>query len=46
MIYIKTIKHISPFGQIHQWLESVHGKHEVVGSNITWANFVHGIEKR
>ena len=33
------------FGQIAQWLEQVHGKHEVVGSNPTRANFLHGIKK-
>ena len=28
-----------------QWLERVHGKHEVVGSNPARANFLYGIEK-
>ena len=27
----QTIKQISLFGQIAQWLECAHGKHEVVG---------------
>ena len=30
---------------IAQWLERVHGKHEVVGSNPTQANFLYGIEE-
>ena len=30
---------------ISQWLERVHGKHEVVGSNPTQANFLYGIEE-
>ena len=33
------------FGQIAQWLERVHGKHKVVGSNPTWANFLYEIKK-
>ena len=36
---------MSSFGQIGQWLERVHVKHEVVGSNPTRANFLYGIEK-
>ena len=40
-----SIKHISSFGHIAQWLERVHGKHEVLGSNPTRANFLYGIEK-
>ena len=36
---------MSSFGQIAQWLECVHGKHEVVDSNSTWTNFLCGIEK-
>ena len=40
-----AIKHISSFDQIAQWLERVYGKHDVVGSNPTRANFLHGIEK-
>ena len=44
-IYIIYIYHISSFGQIVQWLQRVHGKHEVVGSNITRANFLYGTEK-
>ena len=28
-----AFNHISSFGQIAQWLERVHGKHEVLGSN-------------
>ena len=28
-----------------QWLERVHGKHEVVGSNPTRGNFLYEIEK-
>ena len=28
-----------------QWLELVHGKHEVGGSYPTWANFLYGVEK-
>ena len=28
-----TIRHISSFRQAAQWLERVHGKHDVVGSN-------------
>ena len=43
MLY--TIKHIASFGQIAQWLERVHGKHKIVGSNPTRANFLYGIEK-
>ena len=30
---------------IYNMLEHVHGKHEVVGSNPTWANFLYEIEK-
>ena len=44
-IYIYIFKHISSFGQIAQWLERVHGKHKVVGSNPTRANVLYGIEK-
>ena len=32
--------HASFFGQMAQWFERVHGKHEVVGSNPTRANFL------
>ena len=28
-----------------QWLERVYGKHNIVGLNPTWANFLCGIEK-
>ena len=38
-------KHISLFGQIAQWLEHVHGNHEVVGSNPIWAKFLYGIPR-
>ena len=32
--HLKNIlKNISSFGEIAQWLERVHGKHEVMGSN-------------
>ena len=44
-IYIIYIYHISSFGQIVQWLQRVHGKHKVVGSNLTRENFLYGIEK-
>ena len=44
-MYIYIYIYISSFGQIAQWLERVHGKHEVVGSNPTRANFLYGIEK-
>ena len=44
-IYIYTYINIYMFGQIAQWLEQVHGKHEVVGSNPTRANFLYGIKK-
>ena len=43
-LILQTIKHISTFGQIAQWLEPVHGKHEVVGSNPTRANFLYRME--
>ena len=33
------------FGQIAQWLERVHGMHEVENSIPTRANFLYGIEK-
>ena len=42
---LETINHISSFDQIAQWLERVHIKHELVGSDPTWANFLYGIEK-
>ena len=44
---LETIKHVSSFGLIAQWLQHVHGKHEVevVGLNPTWANFLYEIEK-
>ena len=45
IIYIYIYKRISSFGQIAQWLERVHGKHEVMGSNPIRANFLYGIEK-
>ena len=35
---------LDPVDQIAQWLERVHGKHEVVGSHPTRANFLYGIE--
>ena len=28
-LILKTIKHVSLFGQIVQWLERVHGKHKL-----------------
>ena len=37
--------YISSFGQIAQWLECVHGKHKVMGSNPTRAYLLYGIEK-
>ena len=44
-LILQTIKLISSFSQIAQWLEHVHGKHKVVGSNHTQANFLYGINK-
>ena len=44
-LILYTMKHISLFGQIAQWLERVQGKPEVVGSNPTRANFLYGIEQ-
>ena len=44
--HLKNIlKNISSFGEIAQWLERVHGKHEVMGSNSTRANFLYGINE-
>ena len=37
--------HISLFGQIAEWLESVHSKHKVMGLDPTRANFLDGIKK-
>ena len=44
---LETIKHVSSFDLIAQWLQHVHGKHEVevVGLNPTWANFLYEIKK-
>ena len=36
---------VPPDSSVAQWLECVHGKHEVVGSNPTLANFRYRIEK-
>ena len=44
-LILHTIKHISSFGEIVQWLERVHGKEEVIGSNPTRPNFLNVIEK-
>ena len=38
------MKHRSWFEQISQWLERVHDKHEVVGSNLTSVYILYGIE--
>ena len=37
--YIYIYIYIYIFGQVAQWLERVHGKHEVVGSNPTRPTF-------
>ena len=42
-----TIKHVSSYGQIAQWLEHLHSKREVVGcgTNPTRTNFLNTIAK-
>ena len=40
-----TMKQVSSFGQIIQWLERMQGEHEVEGSSPTRTNFPYTIKK-